>query len=83
MASLFANERTVSKWLPRAASATAVGCLRDVGEAKHLVKSAKAGLLLSIREPAEAARVEMIKGVGGIVLVVAAVVAGLIFLVSL
>lgn len=69
------DRRTVYTFLPVSDAVSAVG--RREGPAT-LGKDNKLGLLLSPHEPGKAAGIELWKGIGGLVLVTAAVIVGLI-----
>jgi hypothetical protein len=71
------DRRTVRRWLRIPPRLTVVGRLERHGDEARLVKDNKLGLLFSPHEPRRAARIELAKGVAGLLAVTAAVVAGL------
>ena len=71
------DERVTTEFLPVAPRVTLVGRLDRRGEGWVVVKDSKVGLLLTTKEPGEAALWETVKGVAGLLGVTAAVVAGL------
>jgi hypothetical protein len=78
----FSRRRTVVSWLPVSPSLTVLGKLTLPSGGATLVPDGKLGLLFSTHTPGRAAAIETAKGVGGLLLILAALVAGVIVLVS-
>ena len=77
-----AHSRVIYRWLPVVPSLTVVGRLESAGKDQVLMKGPKVGLLFSPHEPGRAATQETAKGVGGLILVVAGLAAGIWFIVT-
>lgn len=73
------DRRVVRRWLDVPARLTVVGRLERKGDEAFLVKDPKVGLLFSPHAPGRAASIEIAKGAAGLLVVTAAVAAGLWF----
>lgn len=68
------------EWLPVPTMATVIGRLERRGAARVVVEDPELGLLLSPNAPGEAARIETLKGIGGLIGVAAGIVVILLLL---
>ena len=76
------NCSTSIEWLPIPPMATVIGRLERRGEARVVVEDPELGLLLTANAPDDAARLEMLKGIGGLLGIAVGVIV-LIFLLGI